>query len=122
MKRVYLLVPFFVFTLLFSSCGFHNGLTSNFNNHNTEVVLSEANYTIVDSVMGSAKASYILGLGGVSKKSLIAEAKAEMLRNANLVGSSKAIINETVEVHTSIVWFVRTKTITVSAHVIEFNQ
>ena len=46
-----------------------------------------------------------------------------MLENANLIGSSKALINMTTEVHKLQVnpFFAR-KTITVSAHIIEFTE
>ena len=45
-----------------------------------------------------------------------------MLKNANLVGTSRAVINETVEAH-SFLFFIGTKyTVTVSADVIEFTE
>ena len=46
-----------------------------------------------------------------------------MLENANLTGSSKAIINVTTESHnTLVVPFLYQKTVTVSAHIIEFIE
>ncbi len=84
--------------MLLTSCAGHYGLTSNVNNHSTEVVLSKKNFKVIKSVSGEASVMYVLGIGGLSKKALIAEARAEMLKSAELEGSAKAIINETVEI------------------------
>lgn len=108
--------------LLLSSCAIHNGLTSNLNNHTTEVVLSKKNFKVVEAVKGEAQAMYIFGIGGLSKKAMIAEARANMLSNANIVGSSKAIINETVEIKHSLFPFVRLNKVTVSGHIVEFTE
>lgn len=120
MKRFAFLL--FVFTLLFSSCALHNGLTYNANNHTTEVVLSEKNFTVNETVQGEAKATYILGIGGLSKKALVAEARANMMSNTDLIGSSKAVINETVEVKNAYFLFANVMTVTVSANIIEFTK
>lgn len=120
MKRISFLIIGAMFLL--SSCAIHNGLTTNLNNHTTEVVLSKKNFKVVESVKGEAKAMYILGIGGLSKKAMIAEARANMLSNANIVGASKAIINETVEVKHSLFPFVRVYTVTVSGHIVEFTE
>ena len=67
-------------------------------------------------------ALYIFGIGGLSKKALIAEARAKMLARSNIIGGSKAVINETVEVSYSFFPFVRFYNVTVSAHIIEFTD
>ncbi len=108
--------------LLFTSCAVHNGLTTNQNNHTTEVVLSKNNYKVIERVQGEAQTRYILGIGGLSKKALVAEAKADMLSKANIIGSSKAIINETVEVKHSFFPFVRLYKVTVTGHIVEFTD
>ncbi len=46
-------------TFLFSSCAVHNGLTTNLNNHTTEVVLSKKNFKVIESVQGEAQAMYV---------------------------------------------------------------
>jgi len=120
MKKLILLLIGTMFLL--SSCAIHNGLTSNLNNHSTEVVLSKKNFKVVGSVQGEAQAMYIFGIGGLSKKAMIAEARANMLANANIVGTSKAIINETVEIKHSFFPFVRLYKVTVSGHIIEFTE
>jgi len=108
-------------TFLISSCAVHDGLTTNSNNHTTEVVLSEKNFKIIESVQGEAEVQYIFGIGGTKKKALIAEARANMLNKANLVGSSKAVINETIEMQYSIFPFWGKHKVIVSAYVIEFT-
>lgn len=95
MKKLSFLVIGFLF--LVSSCAVHDGLTTNANNHTTEVVLSKKNFKVIESIQGEAEVQYILGIGGTKKKALIAEARTIMLEKANIVGSSKAVINETIE-------------------------
>jgi len=85
-------------------------------------VLSKKNFKVIESVQGESEAIYIFGIGGLSKKAMIAEAKANMLTNANIVGSSKAIINETVEIIHSLFPFFRKYKVTVSGHVVEFTE
>ena len=85
-------------------------------------MLSKKNFKVIESVQGESEAIYIFGIGGLSKKALIAEAKANMLTNANIVGSSKAIINETVEIIHSLFPFFRKYKVTVSGHVVEFTE
>ena len=113
MKKVIL---FGTLALLLVSCGVSNGLTYNQNSHTTQVVLSKNNFKVVEHVKGEATNDYFLFFGGGRK------ARAEMLKNANLVGTSRAVINETVEAH-SFLFFIGTKyTVTVSADVIEFTE
>ncbi|GIJ93479.1 DUF6567 family protein [Capnocytophaga stomatis] len=118
MKKIVLLG---VASLFLASCGFHKGLTRNVNNHTTEVVLSKKNFKVVERVKGEASDFYVLGFGGM-KKALIEEARAEMLKKANLLDSSRAIVNETVEVHNSEFVLFSKYTVTVSANVIEFTE
>jgi len=119
MKTLFLLIAI---SFLFSSCAIHNGLTTNSNLHNTEVVLSRKNFKVVKSVQGEAQALYVFGIGGLSRKSLIAEARAEMLSDADMIGDSKAVINETVEIKHSFFPFVRVYKVTVSGHIVEFTE
>jgi len=107
----------FSITLLFSGCAFHGGYTTN----RTEVVLSEKNFKLVNSVQGYSKATYIFGIGGLVRQAMIAEARADMLSKANLTGA-KAIVNEVVEVKSSLFPIVRTYEVTVSAHIVEFTE
>ena len=109
-------------TLLFSSCAIHNGLTTNANNHETQVVLAKKNFKLVKNVKGEAKATYIFGIGGLARQAMLEEAKSKMLRKADMIGSSKAIINETVELKHSLFPFFRKYELTVSGQVVEFTE
>ena len=120
MKKIFFIL--IGITFLFSSCAVHNGLTTNLNNHTTEVVLSKKNFKVIESVQGEAQAMYVFGIGGLSKKAMIAEARANMLSKANMVGGSKAIINETVEIKHSLFPIVRLYKVTVSGHIVEFTE
>lgn len=121
MKRlIFLLIGI---TILFSSCAVHNGLTYNENTHATEVVLAKNNYKVIAQVQGQSCATYVFGIGGLTKRGLIDAAKRAMLSKADLIGGSKAIINETVETKSTMVFpFLIKKTVIVSAHVIEFTE
>lgn len=107
---------------LLSSCSIHNGLTYNSNIHSTEVVLSKKNFKVVSSVKGEAEASYLFGIGSITKKALVEEARTKMLEKANLIGSSKAVANETVELTHTFFPFFRKYNVTVSAYIIEFTE
>jgi len=122
MKKNFFLLIGIVF--LFSSCGIHSGLTTNLNNHSTEVLLSKKNFKVTESVQGKSRATYVLIIGNLSKKAKIAEARANMLAKANIIGSSKAIINEIVEIKNRFyLWpILQTSEITVSAHIVEFTE
>lgn len=110
----------FVLLLLLNGCAFHNGLTTNVNSHQTDVVLSQKNYKIIKYVEGDAKARYFLGIGGINNKGLIAEARQKMLKNAGLIGKSRAVINETVEIQTKQILIYTEFRYIVSAYIVEF--
>lgn len=87
--------------LFMTSCASHYGIPKNHNQNTTEVVLTKKNFKVVEIVKGEAEAKYVLGFGGLAKNGLVAEAKANMLKSASVEGSSRAVINEVVEVKTS---------------------
>ena len=118
MKRIFILLLLATFTL--TSCASHYGLPKNFNQNSTEVVLTHNNFKVVKIVKGEAEATYIFGIGGLAKNGLIAEAKAEMLKSANMEGTSRTIVNEVVEVKISGFLFVNKYKVIVSAQIIEF--
>ena len=107
-------------SIIVSGCGIHNGLTSNVNNHQTDVVLSNKNFKVVARVEGTAGDRYIFGIGGLDKSGLISNARSKMLAKAQLIGKSRAIINETVEIKNRFVLIYTDYTVTVSAYIIEF--
>ena len=86
------LIFFAVCCVFLSSCAHHMYDVENYNISETQVVLNGANFRVVGQVEGSANATYVLYIGGLSKKALKGNALADMYRNANLKGS-QTIIN-----------------------------
>jgi len=124
MKKIFNVILVAAVVILFSSCyGRHLANTNNVNNNVTNVVLQSNNYRVVSKVTGRAEGTIILGLGG-SFRPLIENARSDMLRSANLIGSSRALINEVVEFNTRMILFnfVVINSVTVSAYVIEFTH
>ncbi|MBP1663982.1 MAG: hypothetical protein H6Q19_1122 [Bacteroidetes bacterium] len=107
--------------ILSTSCRVHDGLTRNENQHQTQVVLSEKNYRIIKYVEGDAFARYYFGIGGGKRqRGIVALARENMLRNAGLIGKSRAVINETVETQYKQFFFVTEVRYIVSGYVVEF--
>ena len=111
-----------VSVMLLTSCASHRGIPKGFNQNSTEVVLDKNNFKVVKFVKGDAKATYVFGIGGLSRQGLIAEAKSKMLQGAGLEGSSRTIINETVEVKKTGIIIVSKYEVIVSGLVIEFTE
>ena len=109
------------FLLFFNSCGINYATVTNHNQNSTEVHLSSNNYQVVDKVSGSAEVNYVLVFGGAKRKQLYKNAYSKMLDAANLMSGSKAIVNLMTEEHVGgVPPFYYKRTITVSAHVVEF--
>lgn len=107
--------------ILSTSCRVHDGLTRNENQHQTQVVLSEKNYRIIRYVEGDAYARYYFGIGGgKNQRGMVALAREKMLKNAGLIGKSRAVINETVETQFKQVFFMTEVRYIVSGYVVEF--
>lgn len=104
---------------LLCSCSAHLYNISNHNISETQVVLDNANFTVIGKVSGSAKASYVLGIGGLSQKSLKGNAVAAMYENANLTGS-QAIINVTFKQRVSSILIYSEIEYTASGTIVEF--
>ncbi|MDR1369671.1 MAG: hypothetical protein LBJ72_06050 [Dysgonamonadaceae bacterium] len=122
MKKFFSVLFVIAMLFSFSSCAIHSVLTNNVNNSTTNVVLEKNNYKIIQKVKGSASGTSVLIFGG-SFRPLIEKARSKMLENAELIGTSRAVINETVEVNNkSYVGIVNVKTVTVSAYVVEFIE
>jgi len=99
--------------LIFSGCTVHGG------NIRHAVV---TNVKVLDSVTGKASVDYIVGIGP-KEQNLFEQARKNMVANANLVGSSKAIINVTTDVkYTSVLLLWTRKTVYISGDVIEFTE
>lgn len=123
MKKITLYSLLLLLTASLSSCGIGTALVVNHNQNATEVHLSGNNFRVVDQVSGSSEVSYVFAIGGMKSRQLYENAYSTMLKKANLLNGSKAIINVITEEHVSgfAPFFVK-RTITVSAQVIEFTR
>ena len=124
MKKTFLPVILILFSMsvILSGCGYFIPQTSNLSNHVTSVELSKKNFKVVAYVKGEAAATYIFGFGGLKKKALVEKARSEMMKNSDLVGTSRAIINETVEVHLANFLVVQKVRVVCSAYIVEFTE
>lgn len=87
----------------------------------TQVQLSGKNFKVVDSVTGISSAIYVLMVFGPLEQNLMDQARRDMIRKANLLGYSKAIVNVTTDVKTTLFYpFFFQKTCYVSGEVVEF--
>jgi hypothetical protein len=123
MKKIGIYPVLLLLAAFLSSCGIGTALVANHNQNATEVQLRENNFTVIDQVSGSSEVSYVLAIGGMNKRQLYENAYSMMMKKANLMNGSKAIINVMTEEHVSgfAPFFVR-RTITVSAQVVEFTR
>ncbi len=112
-----------VVSLFLTSCSMNSGLVNQFTTYNngTNVVLQEANFKVVGQVTGKATNSYFFGFGGF--KNLVSLAKQDMLKNAALDGTSKAIINMSLETqHNFYMGIFQERTVIIHGTVIEFMK
>ena len=123
MKKLFYVSMLVLSILFFNACGVNNALIANLNQNATQVHLSSNNYRVVESVSGSAEVKYILLIGGMDRSQLYENAYADMVSKADLTSGSKALINVVTEDHVAgVPPFYLKRTITVSAHVIEFKR
>jgi hypothetical protein len=123
MKKIGIYSVLLLLAAFLSSCGIGTALVTNHNQNATEVHLSGNNFKVIDQVSGSSEASYVFAIGGVNKRQLYENAYSTMMKKANLLNGSKAIINVMTEEHYSgfAPFYVR-RTISVSAQVVEFTR
>lgn len=96
MKKTVLICMIATVAML-SSCAVSREATTNQNQIQTSVVLNQKNYKVIGTVSGESKQQYVLGIGGLSKKSLRESAMSEMLKKADIKGEARAIINANVQ-------------------------
>ena len=109
--------------LLVSSCGVTQQATQNINELQTQVVLTEANYKVVGTATAELTQNYVFGFGGISKKALGQSAMSAMMKNADLQGGARAIINANVEYDVVSYLGIYTKvTATATGTIIEFTE
>lgn len=103
--------------LMFTSCA---SLHSGYLNNSTS--LTQANFSYVErNVQGVSTATYILGIGGLSKETLVNSAKMNLMEDA-LLKDNQAVVNTTVNFTTTYYLGLIIKvTCTVTADVVEFR-
>ena len=105
-----------LFTTSLISCGIGHAPVINHNQNATEVHLSQNNFKVIEEVSASSETHYVLAIGGMNKRQLFENAYSAMIKKANLLNGSKAIINVMTEQHFSgFLPFYFRRTITVSA-------
>ena len=107
--------------LLFAGCGVNMNVANNHNLNQTNVVLSQKNYHVVKTVETEVSATYVFGIGGLSRRSLHNNAVAELTKEANLTGS-QALVNVTVHDSGKLILFYSKVTCHAKATVIEFDK
>jgi len=123
MKKIFLKIMAVSGIVIMTSCGMNSALILNHNQNNTQVHLASNNFKVVDKVSGSAEVEYILMIGGWDKRQLFENAYSNMVSKANLINSSRALINIVTEEHVGgVPPFYYKRTLTVSAYVVEFSN
>jgi len=123
MKRILFLMLTIGAMAFLSSCGINMSTISNHNANETQVHLTSNNFKVIEKINGSAEVSYVLIFGGLNKKQLYENAYSVMMDKANLKGGPRAVINiVTEESLNGFPPFYYTRTVTVSANVIEFTK
>ena len=107
--------------ILLSGCGMNMHLVNNQNLNQTNVVLAQKNFHVVKTVKADVSATYVFGIGGLSKKALYNNAVAELTKKADLTGS-QALVNVTVHNSGKIILFYSKVTYHAEATVIEFDK
>ena len=116
-NKVILLIPALSIFIIFSGCiATHTGNMSN------SASLDSPNFVYKkQNISGETKATYILGIGGAARQSLIFEAKKNMIATNPLL-KNQALANVTASYKTTyfIAFIVITVRCTVSADIVEF--
>lgn len=121
MKKLLIICVFVATAFSLTGCVGAAATISN-NRTQTQVVLSENNFQVVGQAYGEASATYICGIGGLSKKALYNNAINEMSKNANLTGA-QTLTNTTVHFNVAM-WtpfYIKT-TCTATANIVEFTK
>lgn len=84
--------------VLATGCGIGDSAAFNLNTNQTTVVLQDNNFEVVRNVKAESTATYILGIGGLSKSSLRENVISMLTKEANLKGA-QALTNVTVNYH-----------------------
>ena len=121
MKKLALMLAVVVCMLL-SSCGVSREATHNENQLQTQVVLQKKNYKVIGTVTGTSTQNYWFGIGGMSKKSMAESAVSDMMKKADLMGGSRAIINVNVQYKSKLILIYNQMTAIATGTIIEFTE
>lgn len=120
MKKLFLICAVTFAVLCLGSCGAATAISNNIST--TKVTLSENNFKVVGQAYGEATATYICGIGGLSKKALKNNAINEMSKNANLTGA-QSLVNITTHASIKMITPLYMQvTYTATANIIEFTK
>jgi len=108
--------------MVMSSCGLSREAASNENLQQTSVVLTKANYKVIGTVTGESEQNYWFGIGGMSKKSMTQSAISDMMKKADLMGGSRAIINVNVQYKSKWILIYNQMKAVATGTIIEFTE
>ena len=119
MKKLLIKSTLLLVTLtFFASCaGYHSGYMSD------SAALSSPNFSYVSqNIQGESQATYIIGIGGIERKTLVDSAKKQMLEG-NPLKSNQALVNLTVNFKSSyyLGFLVMTQKCIITADIVEFK-
>lgn len=97
MNRVLKLIVLTLSISCLTGCGFNMFPVSNQNISRSDVLLQNNNFRVLGEAYGSASATYVIGIGGLSQKAKD-NAVSSMYRNARLSGA-QTIVNINVHQH-----------------------
>jgi hypothetical protein len=113
MKKISFLL---ILSILLTSCAASLG-----GNFVGSASLGQKNFSYVKNLRGTAQATYILGIGGLSREALAKEAKEEMLAKTPLK-DNQAIANVTVDYkNSSFIGIYTTVKCVITADIVEFK-
>ena len=120
MKKLFLVCAVAISALCLGSCGVATSLPLSITE--TKVMLAENNFKIIGQAYGEASATYICGIGGLSKKALKNNAINEMSKNANLTGA-QTLTNITTNASIKMITpFYMQITYSATANIVEFTK
>ena len=120
MKKLFLICAVAIATLTLGSCGVATHISNSLTE--TKVVLAENKFKVVGQAYGEATATYICGIGGLSKNALKNNAINEMSKNAKLTGS-QTLVNITTNASIKMVTPLYVQiTYTATANIVEFTN
>lgn len=113
-KWFFKLFLFSTMAFFINGCAFHSGIV------NSSTSLSSNNFTVVKYATGTAQTTHVLGIGGLTKQALVAEAKSVLLAN-NPLKKGQALANLSVDFKTTFLLLVVVTKVTVTADIVQFE-